>query len=153
MSLPHTGTAWRATREWRTASSGDEEGSVSVELVLLTPLILLVVALLVLAGRLVDLRLQVESAAHQAARAASHQRFAAATGEAANQIIAELGPRCGTPSTTVDTTKWAPGGTVTVTVTCNADLADLTLLPLPAQVPVTASFTSPIDRFATSGQP
>lgn len=146
-----TTQAGRARHVQRRPMRG-EDGSVSVELVLITPLLLILVAFIVLAGRLVDLRLQVESAAHQAARAASQHQTITGGESAAGRIAAELGPRCGTPSTAVDTTLWAPGGAVTVTLTCHAALADLTLLPVPSTVEVSASFTSPLDRFAV-GRP
>jgi len=121
---------------------------VSVELVLLTPLLLVLLAFVLLVGRLVDLQLQVESAAHQAARAASQQPDPAAAAAAAARFGDDLAARCGAPSVAMDTSRWGPGGTVTATVSCQAALADLTLLPVPSTVSVDASFTSPIDRFA-----
>lgn len=127
---------------------GGEDGSVSVELVLLTPLLLALAAFLVLAGRLVDQRLQVESAAHQAARAASQQLEPVAAAAAAARIADELREGCVEPSVAVDTSGWRPGGVVTATVICPVPLADLTPLPLPSTLAVRASFTSPIDRFA-----
>jgi Flp pilus assembly protein TadG len=129
------------------ADGGREEGSVSVELVLLTPLFLLVIALLVLCGRVMDVRLQAASLAHQAARAASTQADPRRAQAAVDAILAQPGTGCPHPVAAVDTGRWAPGGIVTVTVTCSPDLAALTLLPLRDGVPITASFTSPIDRF------
>jgi Flp pilus assembly protein TadG len=120
---------------------------VSVELVLLTPLFLLVIALLVLCGRGMDVRLQAASLAHQAARAASTQPDPRRAQAAADAILAQPGTGCPHPVAAVDTSRWAPGGTVTVTVTCSPDLAALTLLPIRDAVPITTSFTSPIDRF------
>ena len=138
------------SRAWgRGRRGGDEEGSVSVELVLLTPLLLLVVAFIVLAGRVVDVHLQVESAAHQAARAASQQAGPAAAARAASRIAGELGPPCGDPVAVLDRAGWVPGGAVTVTVSCRVALADLTPLPVRSSITVHASFVSPIDRFAT----
>lgn len=119
----------------------------STELVLVTPLILIVVAFIVLAGRVVDLRLAVESAAHQAARAASQRQDPVSAAEAASRIAGELEPRCTAPTATLVPGAWTPGGAVVVTVSCTATLADLALLPLPATLEVTASATSPIDRF------
>jgi Flp pilus assembly protein TadG len=120
---------------------------VSVELVLLTPLFLLVIALLVLCGRVTDVRLQAASLAHQAARAASAQPDPRRARGAADAVLAQPGTRCPHPVAAVDTNSWAPGGTVTVTVTCTPDLAALTLLPIRDAVPISASFISPIDRF------
>ena len=116
----------------------------SVELVVLTPLLLIVVAFIVLAGRIVDVHLQVESAAQQADPAAAAR--------AASRIATELGAPCGGPVASLDGARWTPGGTVTVTVSCRVALADLTLLPVPSSITVHASFVSPIDRFST-GRP
>lgn len=125
-----------------------EEGSVASELAVVAPLLILVLSFIVLVGRLTQLQLQVESAAHQAARSASQQATLAAAEQAATRIAAELGTRCDTPTATLTTAQWAPGGTVTVTLTCHAVVADLTLLPISSHITVSASFTSPIDRFA-----
>ncbi|WP_305080828.1 TadE/TadG family type IV pilus assembly protein [Pseudonocardia sp. TRM90224] len=146
----NTTTASHQRRTDYPADAAGEEGSVATELVLVSPLLLLVIALIVLAGRLTDLRLQVESAAHQAARAASAQPAPDTATAAATRITAELGSHCADPTADVDITGWAPGGSVTVTVTCVADVADLTLLPIGGRVPVTATFTSPIDRFGVT---
>ena len=80
----------------RGAAGGREEGSVSVELVLLTPLFLLVIALLVLCGRVMDVRLQAASLAHQTARAASTQPDPRRAQAAADSILAQPGLRCPT---------------------------------------------------------
>lgn len=142
----------RPRRFSRAESARADDGSVSLELVLLTPLVLILVAFIVLVGRLVDLRLQVESAAHQGARVASQQPDPAMAATAAAELVtaagAGLGPSCTSPTTVTDTSRWAPGGVVVVTVTCQAALDDLTLLPVPASVAVSAEFTSPVDRFS-----
>lgn len=60
----------RSLRRWRQ----DESGGVTVELVLLTPLLLLMLLFVVALGRTVSARLDVDGAAAQAARAASIAR-------------------------------------------------------------------------------
>jgi len=100
-----------------------------------------------LCGRVMDVRLQAASLAHQAARAASIQPDPRRAHAAVDAVLAQPGVRCPHPVAAVDTSRWAPGGTVAVTVTCTPDLAALTLLPIQSAVPITASFTSPIDRF------
>lgn len=152
-AVPVPGVA-RAARGVRPTRKRDgEDGSVATEVVLVAPLLLLLMLLIVLAGRVVDLRLQVASTAHQAARAASQQSGPGAATAAAARITAELGPRCAAPASTLDTPVWVAGGSVTVRVTCTANLSDLVPLPVPGQVPVSASFTSPIDRWATVDTP
>lgn len=138
-----------AARRWTLLLRGwDEAGSVASELAVLTPLLILVLAFIVLVGRLTQVHLQVESAAHQAARAASQQATIAAAQQAADRVASGLGTRCDTPTATLDTSRWGPGGTVAVTLTCQAAVGDLTLLPIPAKIAITATFTSPIDRYS-----
>jgi hypothetical protein len=57
-----------------------------------------------------------------------------------------LGVSC-SPSTIVDTTDFAPGGTVTVTVRCEASMADVTLLGVPGRRTFTATATEVIDTY------
>ena len=54
---------------------------------------------------------------------------------------------CLTLTTTVDTTDFAPGGTVTVTVACEASMADVTLLGVPGRRTFTATATEVIDTY------
>lgn len=58
----------------RGRQGGGQRGSVTVELVLLTPLLILVLLFVVALGRLAGARLQIDTAAGQAARAASLAR-------------------------------------------------------------------------------
>lgn len=106
-----------------------ERGAMSVELVVLTPV--LVGCLMVLAGaaRYLDAEDQVSSAAWASARAASLEpstRSAAAAGRtAATQALADRGKACVRLDVSLDTQAFAPGGSVRATVTCHADLSDL----------------------------
>ena len=63
-----------------------ERGSAAAELVLVTPLLFLLLLFAVAAGRLVQARLDVDSAAQQAARAASLARTPAAASAQATQV-------------------------------------------------------------------
>ncbi|MDG4864414.1 TadE/TadG family type IV pilus assembly protein, partial [Streptomyces sp. T-3] len=65
-----------------------------MELVLLTPLLVLILLIVVGLGRLADARLRVNDAAHQAARSASLARTdaAAQTGARASATAALTGP-------------------------------------------------------------
>ena len=91
--------------------------------------------LVVYAGKVSEADGNVERAAPDAARAASlRQHPADATDDAqasATANLAAAGVPCLTLTTTVDTTDFAPGGTVTVTVACEASMADVTLLGVP----------------------
>ena len=131
-----------------------EEGSVATELVLLTPLLLLMLLFVVALGRTVSARLDVDGAAAQAARAASIARDpATATAMAQQTATTALGSdnvTCGHLTVNTDTADFTPGGQVQVTVTCTVDLADLVGLRLPASQTVTSTSTSVIDVYRSA---
>lgn len=117
----------RSTRRVRVSG---ERGSASVELVLLTPLLVTLILFAVLLGRLGTARLQVDSAARQAARSASLARTAPAAQARATAADALAGQHitCATLTVDVDLDAFAPGGMVTVRVSCVVSLAQLGLL-------------------------
>ena len=134
------------TRAWR-----GELGGAAIELVLVTPLLLLFVLVAVAFGRLADARLQVNDAANQAARAASIARDSGTASAAAHRTamsnLAGHGLTCQPVAVTVDTSAFHPGGAVTTRITCTVALADLAPLPLPVAETVQATATSPIDVY------
>jgi Flp pilus assembly protein TadG len=128
-----------------------DRGSAAVELVLVTPLLLMMLMLIVAAGRLVLARSQVSDAAAQAARAASLAADAGAAGPAAAAAaLAALSSdtiTCGRLAVTADTADFTPGGQVSVTVSCTVALGGLALLRLPGSETLTATVAAPIDEF------
>jgi Flp pilus assembly protein TadG len=132
----------------------DESGSVTVELVLLTPLLLLMLLFVVALGRTVTARLEVDGAAAQAARAASIARDpATATAMAQQTATAALGSdhvTCANLTVTTNTGQFAPGGQVTVRVACTVNLADLTGLRLPASQSISSTASSVIDTYRSA---
>ena len=140
-------SAGRALRRLRTG----EEGSVATELVLLTPLLILMLLFVVALGRTVSARLEVDGAAAQAARAASIARDpATATAMAQQTVSTALGSdhvTCANLTVTTDTADFVPGGQVVVTVSCSVDLADLVGLRLPAAETLTSTATSVLDVY------
>jgi Flp pilus assembly protein TadG len=132
----------------------DEAGSVATELVLLTPLLILMLLFVVALGRTVSARLDVDGAAAQAARAASIARdpstATAMAQETATTALGSDGVTCGHLTVTTDTAQFAPGGQVAVTVTCSVGLSDLTGLRLPASESVSSTATSVIDVYRAS---
>jgi Flp pilus assembly protein TadG len=127
-----------------------ERGTMAIELVILTPA--LVAAIMVIAGgaRYVDARGQADSAAFAAARAASlttSQDAAVAAGaQAAERSMADRGHACARLGVAVDAHAFAPGGAVTATVTCTADLSDLVGFGLPGSKTFTATATVPLEQ-------
>ena len=132
-----------------------QQGSAAVELVLLTPVLVVLLLFVVAVGRLAETRGDVDAAARDAARAASIARgpdSARADGEAAaRQRLSEGGVTCRTLDVELSTAEFRPGGTVAATVGCVVDLADLTLLGVPGTRRVSATFAEPIDIFRAVG--
>ena len=132
-----------------------ERGSVSVELALLAPALLLLLSFAVLAGRTQIADGAVQEAARAAAREASLARDAATAAAQASshaqQTLAAQDLRCQRTTVDVDTAGFSapPGrpGDVTVTLACTVGMADLLAPGLPGSVTVEASFTSPVDAY------
>ncbi len=132
-----------------------ERGSVSVELALLAPALLLLVSFAVFAGRTQIAEGTVEEAARAAAREASLARdggtAAALAGAQAERTLAAQDLRCRRTSVDVDTAGFQapPGepGDVSVSITCVVGMADLLAPGLPGSVTVEAVFTSPVDAY------
>lgn len=132
-----------------------EQGSVSVELALLAPALLLLLSFAVVAGRAQIADNAVAEAARAGAREASLARDAAtATTVATAQVqrtLAAQDLRCQRTAIDVDTAGFqAPAGQpgdVTVSITCVVGMADLLADGLPGSVTVEATFSSPVDAF------
>ncbi|MGE7434000.1 TadE/TadG family type IV pilus assembly protein [Kitasatospora sp. NPDC001175] len=135
-----------ARRRW-----ASDAGSVATELALVAPLLLALALLAVGLGRLAGARLDINDAAHQAARAASFARTLeearASASRTASDALAHAGTSCPDPRTSTDTSGFRAGGQVTVTVSCDVALADLGAVPLPGQQTVTGRFTAPVDTY------
>ena len=121
----------------------------ALELLILVPLVVFFLLLVVGLGRYVQGRQLVEDASAAAARAASlTENPAKATSEArrqASDTLAQAGVTCRQMRVAVDTGAFGPGGQVTVTVQCSADLSDLVMSGLPATVHLSAVSTSPLE--------
>ncbi len=127
-----------------------DRGSVTVEIALAVPLMVLLLFLLTAAVHLGRAAIDVNSAAAAAARAASLARTApAATTAARNAATADLAGQCASLSVTVDTSAFHRGGTVTVAVACTVTTHGLTGIDIPGAVTTRASSTSPIDLYRT----
>jgi Flp pilus assembly protein TadG len=135
----------------RSRHSRGARGSATAELVLVTPLLILFVLFIVGLGRLSHARAMVNDAAAQAARAATlaylNPAQAATAQKTASAALAAAGLACATENTSVDTASDHPGGTITVTLTCQVDLATVTAAGFPGSETLRSSFTSPVDRY------
>ncbi|MFI6576155.1 TadE/TadG family type IV pilus assembly protein [Nocardiopsis sp. NPDC050513] len=130
---------------------GDDRGSVSVELALLTPLLLSFALLMVLAGRVVGAGSTADEVAHAAARAAALERQVPQAEAAAQRItaasLASEGLTCSSHTLTLDHNGLAPGGFVTATLECHVGLDDLAGLSVPSTVTISGSSTVAVDAF------
>jgi Flp pilus assembly protein TadG len=139
----------------QTGQTNRERGSATIEAVISVPAFLLFVLLIIAAGRIAIARQAVEASAAEAARSASIARTQSqaeangASGAAAS--LRNQGVRCTAQRVDVDTSGFAaPVGTpatVTATVTCIADLSDLSIPGLPGSRTITATMSSPIDTY------
>lgn len=126
-----------------------ERGSASVELVLLTPVLIVVLLFVVGLARIANARQEVEAVAADGARAASLERNTAHSARAARSLVeGELGDRgmsCVGLKVDVDISDYRPGGSVRVTVSCTAALGDVALSGLPGSKQFRATAVVPIE--------
>ena len=135
-----------------------ERGSATVELAVITPLVLLVLGLLISGGRMVTAHASLDAASTAAARAASLARAPAAATTAARATDAatldQQGLTCTGHALQADTSAFTTGpgvgGQVTVTSHCSVALADLLVPGLPGSVPLTSHAASPLDPFRSA---
>jgi len=127
-----------------------ERGSMAVEVVILTPVLVAFILLVVAFGRYVTARGDVEAVARDAVRAASLERTAGQARAAANAAVA-AGLGRGGCSPAALTGAFVAGGTITVEVECAVPLADLGLVGVPGSVTVTGSSSAPLDVYRRTG--
>jgi Flp pilus assembly protein TadG len=131
-------------------SRGDA-GSVTVEVVIITPVAIALMCLVAFVGRTSTAREQVDEAARDAARSASLERdpwsaHAAAETSATTSLTAG-GFNCAATQVDVDTTAFYPGGQVSVTVRCDIPLSDLGLIGLAGTRSVQSRSVSVVDVY------
>ncbi|MCW2903583.1 MAG: TadE family protein [Streptosporangiaceae bacterium] len=123
----------------------------ALELALVTPVLIAFLMLMAGVGRMVEAQSQVDGAARDGARAASvgrSQGDAATFADRASRETLKTRDWCqGGPRVAPDLSEWAPGGQVTVTVTCDVDLGGMSLIGLPGTKSMTGTATVPLDTF------
>ncbi|MDX8053787.1 TadE/TadG family type IV pilus assembly protein [Lentzea sp. BCCO 10_0798] len=129
----------------------EDRGSASSEIVLVTPLlVMLLVFVAVVVHRGVDARLRINDVAHQAARAASLERTTARAADQARSTataaLASAGVTCRAVAVDIATAGLRPGGSVTVTVSCDVDLGDALMLGA-GQKRLSATAIEPVDTY------
>ncbi len=133
----------------------DDRGSVAVETAVVAPALVVLLLLVVFAGRVAQADGDVRRAASEGARAASLEQYPEsaelAAAESVRANLSTSGVVCGRLETTVDTSNFAPGGSVTVSVRCTASMADVALLGVPGERVFESRSVEVIDRYRGVG--
>lgn len=130
-----------------TRRAAGERGSVSVELAILAPLVGILLACVVLVGRVQIARADLEGAARSAARDLSIARdptAALATVREALDVTLEVGS---SSCRTVVFTPVISATEVSVTLTCTVDLQAAAVLPVPGTMNLSATATEIVDEY------
>lgn len=126
-----------------------DRGSLSIEYVILVPLVLLVVALIYVFGRVANIGGVLDASTRDATRAASEAPDYAQARTSAEQIIrSAIGDTSSTCKATLSVTvtqNFAPGNTLTVRARCSYRISDAGLPGAPGSLTVTSTFSSIID--------
>ncbi|MEN8649730.1 TadE/TadG family type IV pilus assembly protein [Streptomyces sp. 21So2-11] len=133
----------------------DDRGSTAIEAAIITPPLILFLLLALAAGRIVMAGHVVDAATEDAARQASISRVPGDAREsalsAARTTLTGQGLHCASTSIALDTAglgaEVGEAGTVTATVTCQVNLADLALPGVPGTHTMTSTFTSAVNRY------
>jgi Flp pilus assembly protein TadG len=150
VQVPHTLYARTNTTRHR-----DERGSTTLEFVVIGPALLLILGLLIVAGRVMLAGNAVGQAADEAARSASIARTAAQARSqaqsAATASLARQGLQCSSTEVSIDVAGFSvPVGQpakVTATITCQVKLGDISIPGLPGSRTETATSVSPLDTY------
>jgi Flp pilus assembly protein TadG len=133
----------------------DDRGSLTVELVVLTPVLLVVALVTLVFGRITEARQQVVEASRAGAEAAAILPTVGTAQwvGAINAVINLIGRThtCAHVSIVTDTSRFVAGGVVTVHVTCTVLLADIAFPGVPGSTVVQASATAPLDPYRSVG--
>jgi Flp pilus assembly protein TadG len=133
----------------------DDGGSLTVELVVVTPVLVVLALTMLIFGRVSVSRQEVVEAARAGAQAAavlpnaSSAQMGAAIDAAVG--IANQAHACKRPQIAADVSHFYPGGYVTVTVVCKVELSDIAFPGMPGSTTVQASTTAPIDPYRSVG--
>ena len=132
-----------------------DAGLAVLELVIATTVLISVLLLVVGFGRYSEAQQLAEQAAGAAARAASLDATPAQATRDAQQTaadsVASAGQSCTDLQVSVDTSAFHPGGQVSVTVSCTADLSQLTLAGFGLNETVRSTQTAPLENYRDLG--
>ena len=132
-----------------------ERGSATLELVIVAPFMILILAAIIAAGRIGLAQQAIQTVAYDAARAASISRDAGSARSAAQQVaalsMASNHLNCSTSNVNISTAGFSSAvGTkavVDATILCTVKLSDIALPGIPGAFTITREATSAIDQF------
>lgn len=128
-----------------------DRGSMSVELVILFPVMVAFTLLVVACGRYVAVRGDIEAASRDAARAASLERTQDAAERAADEVAAAALEHPELCQRVELSGAFSAGGTITATVTCDVSYDGLGLIGIPGSKRLSASSSAPLDTYRRTG--
>ena len=135
----------------------DRGAFAALELVILTPFVIVMILLVAGFGRVERGRQLVDQAAQAASRAASLSLNPGgaqdAAQQAAQQTLNDGGLSCSAISVDVDTSQFFAGGQVSAHLSCLTNLSTLAMAGLPGSVHLTADSVSPLEQLRQLGTP
>lgn len=125
----------------------DDSGAMAVEVVILVPLLVMIMVLVVAFGRYVSAEGDSQAAAREAVRAATLERDPASAAVAAQATATAMLPASLSCQPAVLSGDFAPGGTVTVELTCAVSWENLGLIGLSGTAEVRGTSSAPLDTY------
>lgn len=133
----------------------DDIGSLAVELVVITPVLFVMALTVIVFGRISEARQQVVELSSAAAESAAVQSNAASAQSGATDTAVLAGfssaHACVHVIVTTNVDHFYPGGYVSVTVTCQVSLADVSVPGMPGTTTISSSSSAPIDPYRSVG--
>ncbi len=130
-------------------SAMDDRGSLSIEYVIITPILFFVLAMIYVFGRIAEVNGVLDASTRDAARVASEAPNHDAAQQAAMQVVRDaVGKGSSMCRSTLDVTvsnNFARGNTITVVATCTYPVGDAGLPGAPGTLHVKSQFSSIID--------
>lgn len=145
----------RASVPRRRDRHSSQRGSMAIEIVFLTPVLVAFTLLVVAGGRFVGRQSDVDSAARDAARAASMERTEGSALAVAQTVAGASLPDGATCQPADVVTNWPlPGssqaGSVRVSITCDVSYSGLGLIGLPGSATLKGTSLAPLDQYRRS---
>ncbi|MBM9462871.1 pilus assembly protein [Aeromicrobium sp. YIM 150415] len=128
-----------------------EGGSMSVEVVLAIPILVMLMLLVVAGGRYVSVKADIESAARDAARAASFERDAYAARTAAVAAAERADGNLSRCQLERFGGSFVAGGQVDITISCLVSNTGLGMIGLSGERRFTGQSSAPIDQYRRTG--